>query len=371
MARRQRLKDPNPYQQQLIRATRRGGITLVLGAGLSIPRGIQDWNTLAQNIWERTFPGKASPWSGQRDSSPKDLPQFLPIIFELVYRELGVSGFLDVLKECLYAKANFPATDEAFSRSKETLAVLARLLVSDHKRGPGRRISAVITLNADDFLEQAVSRLSGTRGKVSTGDVVGAITRSTHRYLDPSTIPIYHVHGFLPSDLWQSDEGPKRMLVFTDLQYWSSSARASSFANRIMSAALSEGQCVFIGVSMKDTNLLRWLALRSLDRERDQIDFGQERLARWITERNSIDPEELQSLLDSVVGFLKNPSTSQSRTLDKNFARHFWIRPPGSDPDSFLSDFLYRCRGVQPVDIEDWRGPSLQRLLVKCFPGKH
>jgi len=110
------------------------------------------------------------------------------------------------------------------------------------------------------------------------------------------------------------------MLVFTDLQYWSSSARASSFANRIMSAALSEGQCLFIGVSMKDTNLLRWLALRSLDREHDQIDFGQERIARWIAQRDSNDPEELHSLLDTVLGFLKDPSTSESQALDKNSA---------------------------------------------------
>jgi hypothetical protein len=355
---------------QLVGATRRGGITLVLGAGLSIPRGIPDWNTLAQQVWRHSFPRHPNPWSSTKDSSSQDLPQFLPIIFELAHRELGVSAFLDLLKRALYENANCPFTDARFPRSKETLAVLARLLVSEHKRGAARRITSVITLNADDFLEQAVARLSGVRDDLIESDVVRAISRSTHRFPGPSTIPIYHIHGFLPSDLWRSDEGPKRMLVFTDLQYWSSSARASSFANRIMSTALSEGQCVFIGVSMKDTNVLRWLALRSLDRERDQIDFGQERLARWISQRNSDHPREVRELLDTVVDFLKDPSTSESRSLDKNFSRHFWIRPPTTDPGLFLSDFLYRCRGVQPVDIEDWQGPSLQRLLTKCFPKK-
>jgi len=356
------------FQSELTRATQRGGITLVLGAGLSMPRGIPDWNSLAQLIWRDVFPKRPSPWARQGRSSPKDLPQFLPIIFELAHQKLGVSGFLDVLKRHLYSGAKFPFTDPALVRSNETLAVLARLLVTEHRRGRARRIASVITLNADDFLEQAVARIAGVRGQLIQDGSVGTITRATHRLLDGDTIPIYHVHGFLPSDLWRSDQGPKRMLVFTDLQYWSSSARASSFANRIMSAALSEGQCVFIGVSMKDTNLLRWLALRSLDRERDQIDFGQERVARWIAQRDSNDPEELHSLLDTVLGFLKDPTTSQSQSLDKNFSRHFWIRPPHTDPGLFLSEFLLQCRGVQPVDIEDWDGPSLKRLLTRCFP---
>ena len=37
---------------------------------------------------------------------------------------------------------------------------------------------------------------------------------------------------------------------------------AATFANRILSTALGEGRCVFIGLSMTDINILRWLALR-------------------------------------------------------------------------------------------------------------
>src|SRR5262249_54001777 len=147
------------------------------------------------------------------------------------------------------------------------------------------RITSVITLNADDFIEQAVARVCGVKGELIQTDVVGAINRSTHRLLAPAPrepIPIYHVHGFLPSELWHAGRGPKRMLVFTDLQYWSTSATGSSFANRVVSSALGEGQCIFIGVSMRDINLLRWLALRALERERDQIDFSQERLLRGV-----------------------------------------------------------------------------------------
>jgi hypothetical protein len=155
------------------------------------------------------------------------------------------------------------------------------------------------------------------------------------------------------------------MLVFTDSQYWSTSASAFSFANRIVNTALSESVCVFLGLSMKDINLLRWLALRALDRDRDQLDFERTRLLKWLGDRT----QGVDSLLPAVQDFLKAGLTSPSRALDTHFRRHFWIRPPLTDPGGFLTDFLY-YRGVQAVEIDAWNDSSLQRLISRCFPRK-
>src|SRR5204863_4742116 len=107
------------------------------------------------------------------------------------------------------------------------------------------------------------------------------VTRPTHfavRDESARPIPVYHIHGFLPSNIASNYGGPPgrtfstlydHMLVFTDAQYWSTSATALAFANRVMLSALSESQCLFIGLSMTDINLLRWLALRTLERDRD------------------------------------------------------------------------------------------------------
>jgi hypothetical protein len=354
--------------RELISAAQAGGVTLVIGAGISMPRGVPDWNTLANAVWRQAFPDQPSPWPRQPGSSPKDIPQFLPIVFELAYQRLGEPAFLEILKRELYKNAKFPITEPKFGRSNDSLAVIARLLVAEQKRAGGRRVAAVITLNADDLIEQAVSRAAGYRNNVTPAGITETITRSTHRILSPSTLPIYHVHGFLPSDRWTANSGQRRMLVFTDLQYWTTSATASSFANRIVSAALSEGRCIFIGVSMKDINLLRWLALRSLDRDRDHFDFGQERLLRWMTADSPDDPRDAASLLKNVQSFLNDPATNKSRSLEKNFRRHFWIRTHAADPSGFLSQFLDECRGVCPVEIDDWLGTSFRSLMTKCFP---
>ena len=48
---------------RLITAAGRGGMTLVLGAGVSIEAGVPNWQGLAVRIWRRAFktPGDGSP----------------------------------------------------------------------------------------------------------------------------------------------------------------------------------------------------------------------------------------------------------------------------------------------------------------------
>ena len=69
------------------------------------------------------------------------------------------------------------------------------------------------------------------------------------------------MHGYLPqraSAPWH--EPAPDALVFTDAQYWASSASPHSYANRVMATALHDSHCVFVGTSMSDVNVLRWLA---------------------------------------------------------------------------------------------------------------
>jgi SIR2-like domain len=331
-------------QEELIIATTGGGITLVVGAGVSTPRGIPNWDSLARSVWNEVFGEKPSPWAvleGVR--SAQQLPQFLPIVFELAYRELEEEKFIQVLRQKLYANVTHPLEESGFIRSKESLAVIARTIKQERRREGRRRITGVITLNADDLIEQAVCKVAGTTSVSSQDQVVVTIARSTHQMLARlrrNPIPIYHIHGFLPSGLLQMRSGHyEHMMVFTDSQYWLTSTSGFSLPNRVMASALLEGRCVFIGLSMTDINLLRWLALRSLERDRD---------------------------LSETVRHLERPTRVKS-TMDLQFNRHFWIRPRSDDPTGFLSEFL-GLRGVESVEIDQWAGDSFQKLMRRCFP---
>jgi hypothetical protein len=342
------LRQPPPRpkvetRKSLISMARRGGITLVVGAGVSVPRRVPNWEYLARAMWKSAFGKSRSPWAVGRESL-REVPQFLPIVFELVYRQLGEAEFIKLLRKNLYAHVNYPIDDKTFKSSTESLAVIARLLLREYHRKAGRRIDSVITLNADDLIEQAVNTLAGhrTSEQMLRYPIVRSIARSTH--LDPGgrsirPIPIYHIHGFLPSGKLKHVGSYDHMFVFTDAQYWSTSASALTFANRVMSWALNEGRCIFMGLSMTDINLLRWLALRTLEMDRD---FA----------------EAVQNPLISPTHF---------KIMRSQFGRHFWIRPRATDPSGFLSKFLW-LRGIESVQIGSWQGIAFERLLEKCFP---
>jgi hypothetical protein len=320
---------------------RRGGITLVVGAGVSIPRGVPNWEYLARAIWKKGFGKTGAPWAGKGSSG--QVSQFLPIIFELVYRKLGQEKFIESLKENLYAGVEYPGDDRTFKSSSESLAVIARVIFQEYRRKAGRRIDAVITLNADDLIEQAVNTFADARTLRDPfgRPIVQSIARSTH--FDPRghvfrPIPVYHIHGFLPSERSAHFERFDQTFVFTDTQYWSTSASALTFANRVMASALSEGRCVFIGLSMTDINLLRWLALRTIERDRDYAETTTK----------------------------SRPSPLRLRTMNIQFERHFWIRPASDDPNGFLTRFL-RERGINAIEIDSWAGKDFRNLMEECF----
>src|SRR5262249_19936587 len=173
-------------------------------------------------------------------------------------------------------------------------------------------------------------------------EMVRVVARPTHSFLGGPArrpIPVYHVHGFVPSNhIARHGRHFDHMLVFTDTQYWATAGSTASFANRILSTALGEGRCVFIGLSMTDINILRWLALRAIERDRDGQQTGK--------------GEEAEL---------------QTRFLDLGFQRHYWVRPASNDPTGFVSEFL-DLRGVTGVDIKNWDGGDFRGLMEACFP---
>lgn len=336
---------PKTPRERLIAAARRGGITLVLGAGVSVARGLPNWEELARKLWSAAFPDRASPWDSTDEAhSPRHVPQFLPIIFELAARKLG-DAFIPTLQQHLYASARFPSAAAAFEQSDETLAVIARLLVQEYQRTGRRRVDAVITFNVDDLVEQAVALVSGETEPDYDNEMVRVVARPTHSFLggpERRPIPVYHVHGFVPSNhIVRHGQNYDHMLVFTDTQYWATSGSTASFANRILSTALGEGRCVFVGLSMTDINILRWLALRAIERDRDGQQIGR--------------------------GGDAKQAELQTRFLDLGFRRHFWVRPTSNDPTGFVTEFL-GLRGVAGVEIESWGGGDFRALMEACFP---
>ncbi len=209
----------------------------------------------------------------------------------------------------------------------------------DDQRREHRRIARVISFNADDLLE----RFANVGHDHHVKPVVWPVSRASyHPRRDEcangrSPIPIYHVHGYLPRHDNAVREAPDT-LVFTDLQYWDSVASPTSFANRVVGSALHESHCVFIGMSMHDINLMRWLGNYASEVQRDKLSE--------FTLRG------------------KAPRKAR-RAANRALRRHYWVRTKTCDVHGLMKSHLLR-RGVFSVPVSDW-GNGFGDLLEACF----
>jgi len=317
-------------EQKLIHDARRGDVTLVLGAGVAIPYRVPSWTRLVEVLWHSTF-HKPLP-------TVEDIPQALPMAMDRIAARLGSAAFVRALRRALYQGLQVPRHIAA-PEVTTSLAVVARTLVREYQRGERRRIRRVITFNVDDLLERAVEQLCP---KPTVLRPVARASDHPARGLGEQPIPVYHLHGFLPqTTAHKGHRDAPDALIFTDSQYWTSEAAPMSFANRTMAFALHDSGCIFVGVSMMDINLIRWLAVRATEIEADlRNELG---MKGRLTERH----------LRAVV----------RESLD----RHFWIHTPEEDATGFLGEYL-ELRGVRSVRLPSWDGEDFARLMEAVFP---
>jgi SIR2-like domain len=304
-------------------------VTLVLGAGVSFARGVPSWTTLARTVCRElgvSLPGDVAAIH----------PLGLPIAFELAERAAlrraptGGAPFAERLRTAMYASL-------VDGTGEDSLAALTRVLVREQAK-PERTIRRVVTFNADDLLE---NEANGDRDPFAE-PVLWAITREAARPREDrgaggrAPIPVYPLHGFLPrpgAPLARRDATDT--LVFTEAQYWASFAEPASFPNRVMMNALHDSVCVFLGLSMTDVNVARWLGLRAGTVCKD-------------------------------LGADRSTPGLEGRSVRDSLDHHFWIRraPDAGSAEAYVTPLL-RERGVRVVDLEHWGqlGPLLDSLF--------
>lgn len=344
-----------PEGSILRRAVEERAITLVLGAGVSKPRGVPDWRGLTRILWTNLLGQKSvPPWlrddaqaltaartwlseSGSPELARRlclDTPHPLAdqMAIELLRTRTGNDAkFVNALRSALYATATRRPDPN------DTLGVLSQVLVAEQAREQ-RRVLRVITFNADDHLETECNR--GHNGR--RDPVLWPIAReSGHPRLSrgahgKAPIPVYHVHGFLPRDgAVQRWRDAPDTLVFTDAEYWATVASSMTFANRVMAQALHDSSCVFIGISMCDVNLIRWLGVR------------------------------YNAICNDVASQRGGSGAATRERAHAALSRHFWVRNAGSDPHGLISELL-AARGVRSIPLDGWGAP-FQKLIFDAF----
>jgi hypothetical protein len=210
-------------------------LTLVVGAGVSRDAGLPDWAELVQRLLRRTAENR----------SGLDAEGEAAWIGETIKRDqyLGAAAVVAALRtgevlETWIAQEVYEGKGSS-AWAPGPIAREIAYLVDVFERGP-----RILTLNYDDLLEQAIAD--------QFNEEVRTIAAEDHASPAGGELCVTHLHGYTGRD---GTFGP---LVISEDQY-AEMQRGQSWQERAMVDALNETTCLFLGTSLNDPNLIRYL----------------------------------------------------------------------------------------------------------------
>ena len=280
------------------------GYTLCLGAGIS--RGIAPtWIDLAREIINEVFGTGYDEQTFERivSSSAWSLDAWIQIAAnELLTRGKTIADIDYLIESKLYAKVrtrakglglekyltqvlNSPTSaprnrvidvwdfiQSAFSDS--SLLKLVRFLISAAKREKAPR--AILTFNADTFLETAIDLALRSEHYLGPGPhghptyYFVAVTRPGQGA--GTKIPIFHCHGAIAPSAGASGrhlDGRDR-LVFLESEYLAAASRLAMWSQTVFMYYAQSTKLAFVGMSMSDSNIRRWMSAVDQEKSRDR-----------------------------------------------------------------------------------------------------
>jgi len=317
---------PMPARERLAQQYKKDGLVLFLGAGVSRGSHVPSWPELADavllksgiaedevNTLKKAFPSYVTQFelAGQLLGSDK---KFVQAIYETLYERVECKAQLEAIPLKYEDQIGWPGWKNVLAglQANKTLEAVGELLINDYVGEPKRnpQIHAVLTVNADNLLELYCEARTGGRRVVT---LVDRASVGDH----PDQTPVYHLHGTLDArgeNLFRScptsvasaelEEATGELLpdrVFCESEYYATIANPSSYLNHTPQSFLRRHNALFIGTSLDDMNMRRWLYDSFHERVRHRTRYLRE--SYWRQYQGAEHEARLESL------------------------RHYWLRP--------------------------------------------
>lgn len=234
-----KLADTKSQQLENLRsALRRGRLTLVCGAGVSVEAGIPAWGDLLIKLLEAMLERISKTHSLQLDKEAAG--EF--------HQRYGASSLIlgKYLKNNLGREFSSQMRDALYAKDVVESSLIKSIVELSRPQRDGRPLDSIITFNFDNLIEENL-KASGIAFK-------SIFSESIHH--GEKQIPIYHVHGFLPRIGKIPAEAD---LVFSEDAYHSQFIDPFSWSNLIQLNKLTQSTCLFVGISLTDPNMRRLL----------------------------------------------------------------------------------------------------------------
>lgn len=243
--------------KNLSEAYNQNNLVLVIGAGISINYGLPGWNSLLQRLLMRTI------------AEEKSRATVLSKIFTKVFNPspLIAGRYLqDSLSKETNKKNNFEievrnALYETFNTNHNSMIMneIIKLCIAP---GNSPNLDCLISYNYDDLIETKL-RESGTG--VQFQSIFGKGWNP-----DIKSLPIYHVHGFLPQE-GKIDEN--NIITMGEFIYHEQYNAIYSWNNIVQINKFRDKTCLFIGSSLSDPNIRRLLDIANTQKNNNKFHY--------------------------------------------------------------------------------------------------
>ena len=230
-------------------------LVLVLGAGVSVPYKLPNWDTLLQKLLLSSFQKETDSDTDKSLVLAKLFTKIFspnPLIAARYLRnhykentEKDPLAFEKAIRKALYSnlKKNFQSP---------LFREIVQLCVA-----PGKtpNLNSIITYNYDDILETHLKEIniSVPHKSISTLGVT----------LSSGELGIYHVHGYLPR---AGRLTPTSLVTLSEDEYHQQYSNTYSWNNIVQINKFRENTCLFIGLSLTDPNIRRLLDIANSQR---------------------------------------------------------------------------------------------------------
>lgn len=306
------------------------GWTLCVGAGVS--KGIcPEWQDLAHNVVNEAFSISlsASDFSSLVVNSGWSLDSWIQASAnEFIAKGKTHNEFNELIETELYSKIrkqsrglglekylikvlNFPKNEpkdrvievcdfieNAFPNCS-LLQVAGALVACSNK---GHKPKSILTFNADTLLETYLDL------RLRRDHYLGPGPHSHPQYpfvqvtrtsiASGNKIPIIHCHGAITPSYSKHKEtrDSRDKLVFLEQEYLAMASNGAAWAETIFLFHAQSTKLAFIGMSMSDPNIRRWMNAITLERSKDKLVYGVTTVSNpdhiWINAKPTITPAQ-------------------------------------------------------------------------------
>ncbi|MCH4228454.1 MAG: SIR2 family protein [Bacilli bacterium] len=210
--------------------TKKGKLTLVLGAGISMgPYGIPSWNGLLKRMKRRLCKKESVRITNRLlekiGGSPIATAQF--------FKDTFPDDYFDTFEEAFYANARPAIVKPEDDTLKATADLIAR------KMDAGKQIR-VLTYNYDDILERKLKNVGCTLPSTDSDPSLAVSPFGT----------IIHVNGLLPVSHDKNRHNDR--IVFSENDYNRIMGDRNDWRYRLQQNTFKRKECLFIGCSLSD-----------------------------------------------------------------------------------------------------------------------